>query len=301
MLSPEDRHTLYNPENFKRVSSQTRTDIIGMIDYDIDGLAKEEGGKFTYEELCNGLHYLLATNKDLHAYIEQNKSQISSSESDPFIIPSRALRDLEGLGNCCLDCGSPEICIVFGVLVMILWVFVFTYENIRDMLKSEEPSVVKMAKVIANLIVFIGVIAPVWFFMPTIYVVGLSSAFAVFCGVVAAALFSYASKTILCFPPKQKNLDELLKPSDELLEELGVIKKMLKENYTRKGDDKAACMEFLKTVVRLHINAISKPENVKSPSSLGGYGSFHKSVITEQPANDAKQNTEDTPTCSASK
>lgn len=299
MLSQEQRNFLYNPKNFDGVSLQTRTDIIGLIDLDIDGLAQEEGGKFTHEELCKGLHYLLTTNKDLQDYIEQNKSQTSSS--DPFVIPSLGLKKL-GEVSClplALAGGNNDAVLFVGCVYLVLciltalfWVFWFTYGNILDMLKNEEPSFVKITKIIASLIVFIGVMAPLAFFMPSLPgFYGLGIVFAFFCGAVATALFSYANKKILCFPNKQENLNESLKPSQELLEELGCIEKTL--TYARKGDNKEVCMEFAKTVVRLHIKSISKPENVKKTSSLGGYGSFHKSVITEQPANDANQNTED--------
>lgn len=291
MLSKEERNTLYDPKNFKGVSARTRTDIIDTIDFDIQDWEQEEGRKFSYEELCNGLHYLLATNKDLQGYIEQNRSQ--SSSSDPFTIPSRELVDF---GSCCFIACEPEICLFLGVLAAIFWVCVLIYQNIHDMLKSEEPSVVKIAKIIATLSVFIGVMVPAWFFIPSIPgIYGLSSVFAFFCGAVAAALFSYLNKKMLCFPNKHESLQALIKPSKELLKDLEVIEKILK--YSREGDDKKACMEFVKTVVRMHIKSISKLANVKSPSSVGRHGSF----FSEQPANDTYQNIEDAPTYSASK
>ncbi|BBB15333.1 hypothetical protein RVIR1_08440 [Candidatus Rickettsiella viridis] len=303
MLSAEDLKTLYDPKNFKGVSQQTRTDIIVTINIDIEDLDQEEGGKFTHEELCNGLHYLLATNKALRGYIEQNNFQVSVS--DPFIITSSVLAGLGGFGesDCCFFCcaadpGALEVSLVswefLCALVGIFGIGVLIYKNIGGILKNEEPSVVKVAKIMASLIVFIGVTGLAWFFLPTISAVGLSSVLAVFCGAVATAVFSYVNKKILCFPNEQGNVNELLKPSDELLAELQNIKTILK--YSRKGDDKQACMEFVKAVVRLHIKSISKLENMKKPSSLGGYGSFHKRVISEQPANDTNQNIEDIPT-----
>lgn len=301
MLSAEERKTLYDPKKFDGVSQQTRTDIINTINYDIEGWEEEEGKKFTHEELCKGLHYLLTTSKDLQGYIEQNKSQTSSS--DPFIISSRGLDRLGDVSCCFFACdgiGDSEAlafgCIFLCAVAAIFWVCWLIYDNICDMLKSEEPTVVKMAKIISSLIVFIGVMVPLLLFMPSIPgIYGLSSVLAFFCGAVAAALFSYANKKILCFPNKQENLNELPKPSKELLKDLEVIEKML--SYARKGDNKEACMEFAKTVVRLHIKSMSKPEHVKNSSPVKGHGSF----FPEQSANDTHQNVADSPTYSASK
>ncbi|WP_218813487.1 hypothetical protein [Rickettsiella endosymbiont of Dermanyssus gallinae] len=326
--SLEDLKTLYDPKSFKGVGSQTRTDIINTINYDIEGLTQEEGGEFTYQELCNGLHYLIATNKDLHAYIERNKSQASSS--DPFIIPSSKLRDLGidllisqpisclaespfeylmhlvflEISYYCLGDEMREPLIAFVLLYVLAVTYGLCqviYKNIRDMLKNEEPSVVKIAKIITNLIFFIGVTVAAWFYIPSIYFMSsvyvVNSVLAFFCGTVAAALFSYVNKKMLCFPNKQENPPGLIKPSEELLKELEVTKGILQ--YVREGDDKEICMEFVKAVVRLHIKSISKLEDVEnslyeSASSVGGHGSF----FPMQSANDADKRIEDSPTCS---
>ena len=74
-------HYLHNTDYYRGVTPETRTAIINAMGFDIEGLTKQEGGKYSEQELISGLRYLLANNQHLRRYMETSPNY--SNHSDP--------------------------------------------------------------------------------------------------------------------------------------------------------------------------------------------------------------------------
>ncbi len=270
----KELNKLYDPKIFPGVSPETRIDIINTVGIDVNGLTLNEGGKFTEAQLCEGLRYLLATNKDLHTYLEetpQSSSRNSSSRHDPFTIPTNhilfylLLNSTDNSGDSCFSdggcdgCDSQDkegallVCAITAACLIVIGTSYCTVKNTCSTIASNESNSVKAAKIILTLCVFAATFALTYYLLSSsiddeLYrlMVALSIAAAL------AALTSYISKESLC-------LTKIATPKKELLDELQTVKEILKRGYARPGDNKEQCKAF----VRYYIQSISSDHKIE--------------------------------------
>jgi hypothetical protein len=277
---------LYDSNQFSGVSQQTRTDIINALGIDIESVTVNEGGIFTAKQLCEGLRYLLATNKNLHIYIEKSSSQ-SYDSSNPFAIstndalfiqivspstpststPSNSANCCESSDGCHGSNSEKALFICAGILAVAL-AFGFCYcsgKNTCVTLKSQESNLVKSAKVSLTLFSFAATFTLAYFLIPSNDVL-TRAIFSFPIAAAAASLSSLISKKISCLP-------KIPKPKKEILDELQPIKRILEGGYTRSGyrsgyqledrsgDNKEQDHTFIKEAVRYYIQKISKDKN----------------------------------------
>lgn len=266
---------LYDLNKFPGVSQQTRTDIINTVGIDVNGLTLNEGGKFTEEELCEGLRYLIATNKDLHIYLEKSQSpgsNTSSSNHDPFYIPTShdffpylLLNSTYSSGDSgvpsdgchgrCDSDGAAYICIAITALALVAGFCYCTGKNTYSTIESNESNSVKTAKIILTLSVFAATFTLIYCFVP-IDDEFIRAMVALPIAAALAAFSSYTSKKFPCLP-------KIASPEKELLDELQTVKQILERGYDRPGDNKEQCKQFVKEVVRYYIQTISKENNIE--------------------------------------
>lgn len=175
---------LYDPKIFPGVRPETRTDIINTVGIDVNGLTLNEGGKFTKEQLCEGLRYLLATNKDLHTYLEepQSSSRNSSSNPDPFYIPTNhilfylLLNSTDNSGDSCFPdggCDSQDkegalfVCAIIAVCLIVGGSSYCTAKNMCSTIANNESNSVKAAKIILTFSVFAVTVALTYYLLPS--------------------------------------------------------------------------------------------------------------------------------------
>ncbi|WP_342219880.1 hypothetical protein [Rickettsiella endosymbiont of Miltochrista miniata] len=271
----KELNKLYDVNKFPGVSAETRTDIIGAIAFDVEGLTLNEGGKYTEKELCEGLRYLLATNKHLHTYLEPPPSSSRDSSylsRDPFYIPTDhllfsylLLNPAYDSGNSCVPSdgcdgngdneGALVICIAIVALAFAAGFCYCTGKNTYSTLESNESNSVKAAKIILTLSVFATTFALTYYVVPIDDEV-IRAIIALPIAAAPAALTSYISKLSPCLP-------KITPPNKELLDELQTVKHILERGHARQGDNKEQCKKFIKEAVRYYIQSISSDHNIE--------------------------------------
>jgi hypothetical protein len=281
---------LYDPKIFPGVRLETRIVIINAIGIDVNGLTLNEGGKFTEEQLCEGLRYLLATNKDLHTYLEKNPQSSSSSSSynhNPFYIPTNhvffpyllLLNPSFNSGNSSVSnsgCGGSGdndkallFCLAIIALAIVIIFLYCTVKNTLSTIKSHEADSVKAAKIILTLSILAATAVLTTYCLAPIASLFMCITAVLLTATALAALVSYISSKFLCLP-------KIDPPEKELLDELQTVKEILERGYALQGDNKVQCKEFVKEVVRYYIQTISSDHKL-------GLDQPHTTVIQIDP------------------
>lgn len=283
--------SLHNPVNYRGVSPETRTAIINAIGIDIEGLCKQQGGKYTEEELIRGLRYLLSSHAHLRRYMETSPDYCF--HSDPFFVPngtdwlllslavSSTMNHHHHHGGSNVDCCSPNgLCssdsnsndkdnglgFLVGILVGIVVAAaclccIGACVSTGSMINNNETTLAKSIKGLANTLSFVVPFGLAFYgfmhvFNPGqdyyyLYVTSASFLVGATCALITSLL-----NLISCFDKDQAALAN--PPSGELLAELATIKRLLEGEYTRPGDDQKACEAFIKDVVKYYIQTIAK-------------------------------------------
>lgn len=297
-------------EKYPKVSSQTKTDIIGAIGYDIEGNSENEGGKFTKEQLVQGLRYLLIKNDKLNNYRETTTRIDRLAFYDPFYAPSSDWllinllilnSDYHHHDDCTThaistDCNGGDgetaimVCCCVALSLAAAGFCICSGVNTMDTLnKEEEAKTTKIAKITLYLLASILPAAVLGYYLhdkpkndfnftsetaEKIAIFTLRYVVPIMVGAAVYALTSYIGKQI--------TIEK--KPSAELLAELSTIKRLLEMNYSRPGDDTNECREFIKAVVRYYIDEISKKNEIIETSQLLSSSSINTTIQYTQPS-----------------
>lgn len=265
-----DLKSLNDTENYKGVSPETRTAIIGAIGIDVEGLTTEEGGKFTEDELVTGLRYLLVNNKELHSYIEKSDTSLDmfslplSHDMTTAVLLNNAVDPHHAhTGHGCPDCGSGDceaIIIVLTIAAACACCIVTGY-NSSQTLQSSESNRIKTLKMLATVLSFLipaGITFPI-----ALKLLGKDESYSyinatcisIIVGATSALFMSLLNR-IEC--ANQADEAPAYSPSPEVLAELETIKGILQGNYRKDADNPEEFRKFVQDVVRYYIHKIAK-------------------------------------------
>lgn len=320
MLNSIQLKELYDSPFYPNVSSQTRTDIIGALGIELQGITVSEGGKFSLEELNQGLRYILLANKEYHSYIKRSSDQSScrSTYDDPFVFTGSDLAlwaivlndsNHHSNGNCfngsnCSGEGGEGAFVICTAIVVLACAFGFCYctgKNIKHTVAGVESKPIKFFKIASAAAVFTAAALLAWYLLPGDYTsdafkkespknaqissVLLHGVLSVFIGTFAAVIISYLNKKVICAPKKS------LTPTKELLDELENVIKLLKSDYVKPGDDREQCIAFTKEVIRCYLNSISNDLTTKeNPSNFPINTTVSSVVIPVDPSEPVSAN-----------
>lgn len=282
---------------YKNISEHTKTDIIGAIGFDLEGLDKRDGGEYSKEELVQALRYLLVKNKNLKQYMDTNKTIGSyhyNRSYDPFYIPDGANWFFLGMmmndhhhhhhhssayDNCFGNCGGSggggdqdagAVLACVSVSVAILGFCICSSINTADIVNNErESDNTKLIKIVILALLAAAPSIPLGVYLWDKPKDGFgieNQDYEMLAGFTFHFLLPLlvATASYALFSYIGKNIEirrEPPKPSAELLAQLEVVKRLLETNYVKPGDDPAAVKEFTKEVVRYYIDQISKKEH----------------------------------------
>ncbi len=285
MLTAQQKQELYNPNHYKGVGMQTRTDIIGALEIDIDTIIDE----FTTEELCLGLRYIIQQNEKYHSYlgvgdINTDHKDISllnpfsgdlwSSWGDADIVAMRG-----GIEPCCYfadmcskssgnandDCGDCAPCLLTATCLSLIQCYFcccWTMNTFNTVEKSKENNLVKRIKISTASVTFIPCFLLAWYFLPPVSCFPttfqndfIRNMLACSLGTSSPGILSYLSNKIACMKK-----DFLL--SDKLLDALKTVHDFLDGKYFREGDDRKQCIAFTKQVIIYFVNSSVKKKSI---------------------------------------
>jgi hypothetical protein len=290
MLTSIQLKELYSSPDYPNVSAQTRTDIIGALGIDLQGITVNEGGKFSLKELHQALRYIILTNEH-RDYIEHSNEP---ANNNPFIFSSSDLSCWPNIiifpdchshhsnSDCCgnANCGGSDgegallVCAAIVALACALGFCYCTGKNTQHTLQETESKPIKIFKFGSTCAIFIMAALLAWYLLPDDYTSNaykenspktaqflsgfLHFALSFFLGSIAGATISYINKNIICHSNKPSA------PKAELLNELENVIKILNEGYCKPGDDKKQSITFTKKVICCYMELISTDKNYRS-------------------------------------
>lgn len=276
---------LRDSEDFPKVSSQTRTDILGVLELELDPTVGTTG-ELDREELVKGIRHLLMEN-------ENGKKLMNARKSD-----SPAINNIfyfsDQVGEGCMEGALHG-----GVGSIFVWVslvfcsaFVCNWYGLLGSLKtasSEESSITKTLKVIFSL--GPSLVLGFWIYgllttlfeeqmqpvpqsvSPNVSPI-MDSALSTTFSIVVRFLASFGAQGAVygglsslfakypCIPSQSRDVEQGLYVMPKHVEEaLGNVKRLLITGWERNGDDLEQCKDFTHYAIILHLAKLSGTDN----------------------------------------